>query len=76
MLDRVMLSMPPAPKLEMALDMPTELKHTKPTRKTCVHGELSGVSSVRVQELTAVLANLEARESICDGCHLAVEADV
>ncbi len=40
MFEVVTSCVPPAPRLEMALNMPTEQKHTKPTSATCVHGEL------------------------------------
>lgn len=46
MFDVTMSCVPPAPRLVIALYIPTEQKQTNPTRATCVHGELSAVSEL------------------------------
>lgn len=69
--ERTISSIPPAPRFWIALDMPTEQKHTNPTRKTCVHGELS--TSVRpAGGLTSESSSLDLGEVCCNVAHGAV----
>lgn len=54
---------PPAPRLLIALNMPTEQKATKPTMDTWVHGELSARHSTLVKN-AALLSTIVQRKAV------------